>query len=147
MGPPISVVCGRTQKIVRMWHCRSWARQVKETLRCACKCSPPIVSRSSPRPCPVNTGEAAETADVFRVEIFDGRSGAKAATVDGVTVEARRWKQLGAILAEHAPGETQGYARDTRVSGTNPFIAYGVINDGGSPGERTGDGAFVSSTP
>ena len=44
------------------------------------------------------------------------------------------------------PG-TQGYARVTRVAGSNPFIAYAVINDGGQPGERTGDGAFVAGSP
>ncbi len=29
------------------------------------------------------------------------------------------------------------------MSGTAPWIAYGVINDGANPGERTGDGAYV----
>ena len=37
------------------------------------------------------------------------------------------------------------YARVTRTSGTNPFVTYGVINDGGIPGQRSGDGAFVLS--
>jgi hypothetical protein len=35
----------------------------------------------------------------------------------------------------------------TRIEGKNPFIAYAVLNDGGQPGERTGDGAFVASAP
>ena len=42
------------------------------------------------------------------------------------------------LLAQHALGVTQSYARVTRVAGPNPFIAYPVINDGGQPGERTG---------
>jgi hypothetical protein len=54
--------------------------------------------------------------------------------------------QIGTILAQYAPGTTQGYARVTRTSGTNPFIVYAVINDGGQPGERSGDGAFISSS-
>ena len=29
------------------------------------------------------------------------------------------------------------------MSGTAPWIAYAVVNDGASPGERTGDGAYV----
>ena len=29
------------------------------------------------------------------------------------------------------------------ASGNNPFLAYGVINDGPSPGERSGDGAYI----
>lgn len=35
------------------------------------------------------------------------------------------------------------YARVVLVSGTWPFLAYAVVNDGARPGERTGDGAFV----
>ena len=31
----------------------------------------------------------------------------------------------------------------TRTAGTAAWIAYGVINDGGQPGQRTGDGAYV----
>lgn len=95
----------------------------------------------------VNTGEVDAGPNVFRIELFDGDSGTKVGTIDGVTVNARRWHQIGSILAQHAPGVRQGYAKVTRVSGFNPFIAYAVINDGGQPGERTGDGAFVSSSP
>jgi len=39
----------------------------------------------------------------------------------------------------------QGYVQVRKTSGNNPFIAYGVINDGGRPGERSGDGAFLLS--
>jgi hypothetical protein len=35
----------------------------------------------------------------------------------------------------------------TRTKGTNPFIAYAIVNDGSQPGERSGDGAYVSSAP
>jgi len=55
--------------------------------------------------------------------------------------------QIGTILAQYAPQVMQGCAHVVRTSGENPFIAYVVINDGGQPGERTGDGAFVSSAP
>jgi hypothetical protein len=51
------------------------------------------------------------------------------------------------ILSQYAPGVTQGYARITRTGGNNPFIAYAVINDGGAPGQRSGDGAFIASAP
>ena len=30
-----------------------------------------------------------------------------------------------------------------RICGTAPFYAYGVINDGGAPGQRSGDGAYL----
>ena len=40
---------------------------------------------------------------------------------------------------------SQGYVQVTKTSGNNPFVTYGVINDGGRPGERSGDGAFLLS--
>lgn len=91
----------------------------------------------------VNTGEADNSPNVFRIELFDGERGEKVQTLEGVTVAAKRWVQISGILSK-ASGTTQGYARITRVSGSNPFIAYAVINDGGAPGERSGDGAFIS---
>ena len=67
-------------------------------------------------------------------------------TVDGITVREGGWKQIGKILREFGSGiAAEGYARVTRMSGNNPIIAYGVINDGATSGERTGDGAFVVS--
>jgi len=53
---------------------------------------------------------------------------------------------MNAILAQYAPGVANGYALVTRTSGTNPFIAYGVVNDGAQAGQRSGDGAFVSAS-
>ena len=86
---------------------------------------------------------AGREADVFRIEIHDGTTGLLAATVDDVRVEARGWRQLGRILADQAPGVTNAYAKVTRVSGTAPFLAYAVINDGEGPGLGTGDGSYV----
>ncbi len=91
----------------------------------------------------INTGEIDDSADVFRVELFDGEKGEKVQTLKDITLAAKQWMQISSILSK-APGTTQGYARITRVSGSNPFIAYGVINDGGSPGVRSDDGAFIS---
>ncbi len=51
------------------------------------------------------------------------------------------------ILSQYAPGVTQGYARITRTAGKNSFIGYAVINDGGAPTHRSGDGAFIASAP
>jgi protocatechuate 3,4-dioxygenase beta subunit len=95
----------------------------------------------------VNTGEADASADVFSIDIYNGTTGAKVITVDGISVGARRWIQINSILSLHAPGVTQGYAQIRKTSGNNPFIAYAVINDGGQAGERSGDGAFVASVP
>lgn len=42
-------------------------------------------------------------------------------------------------------GLSNGYARVTRLAGSSSFVAYGVVNDGESPGAgRTNDGSFVS---
>ena len=94
----------------------------------------------------VNTGETDASTDVFSIDIYNGATGARIATVEGISVGARRWLQINSVLALHAPGVSQGYAQVKRTSGNNPFIAYAVINDGGQPGERSGDGAFVSSS-
>ena len=95
----------------------------------------------------VNTGEVGGVPDVFNIELYDGATGQLAATVRDVTLSARRWKQINLILGQYAPQVTQGYAHVIRTSGRNPFIAYAVINDGGQPGERTDDGAFLASSP
>jgi hypothetical protein len=94
-----------------------------------------------------NTCEVDSNPITFNIELFDGSTGAKVSTIEGVSLKAKGWTQIVTLLGQHAPGVTQGYARVTRVAGSNPFIAYAVINDGGQPGERTGDGAFVPSSP
>jgi hypothetical protein len=88
----------------------------------------------------VNTGEADGSALTLKVEIFDGASGAVAKSSD-VTLGARRWTQLNSVLS--GTGVANGYARITRKTGANPFVAYGVVVDGGTPQARSDDGAFV----
>ena len=78
----------------------------------------------------------------FRIELFDGPTGRKVNTIEGITVDSQGWIQIGSILDQFAPGTTNGYAHVTRTTGKNPFIAYAVVNDGAQPGQRTGDGAF-----
>ena len=95
----------------------------------------------------VNTGETDGNPDVFTIELFNGETGSKVNTVEGILLNARGWTQIGGILAKYATATNQGYAKITRGSGSNPFITYGVINDGGQPGQRTGDGAFLPSSP
>ena len=92
----------------------------------------------------VNTGESGGSAVLLRVEVWDGATGAKAGERT-VEVGALRQVQLNAVLSDLAPGAAQGWARVTRLSGTNPFIAYAVLNDGAVPGARSGDGAWVTS--
>ncbi|MCY3776624.1 MAG: hypothetical protein OXH11_11660, partial [Candidatus Aminicenantes bacterium] len=91
----------------------------------------------------VNTGEVDDSDSVFSIEIYDGDSGLLVTTITGRTLAARGWRQFDSILLNFAQGTTQGYVRIHKISGNNPFLAYGVINDGGSPGERSGDGAYI----
>lgn len=93
----------------------------------------------------VNTGETNGNPDTFDIDLYNGITGVKVTTVGGIILNSRRWTQIGTILA--GKGISQGYAHVTRSSGSNPFIAYGVINDGSQPGDRTGDGAYIPSSP
>ena len=96
----------------------------------------------------INTGEIDNSASVFELDIYDGETAMLIKTVTmadepQAMVPARGFRQINGILRAHAPGTTQGYVRIRKVSGANPFLAYGVVNDGGAPGQRTGDGAYI----
>jgi hypothetical protein len=95
----------------------------------------------------INTEKEEDPLDVFRIELFDGGTGQKVNTIEGITLGSNQWMQINRILADYAPRVRQGYARVTPIRASTPFIAYAVINDGSQPGERTGDGAFISSSP
>ena len=96
----------------------------------------------------INTGEMDGSDSVFELDIYDGETAMKVKTVTMAEeplamVPAKGFRQINGILARHAPGTTQGYVRIRKVSGANPFLAYGVVNDGGAPGQRTGDGSYI----
>lgn len=95
------------------------------------------------------TNLAIATSGVFNVDLFNGDTGQRVSTIENISVGRDGWKQIGSILANYAPGVRQGYARVRAAPGTFTFgfITYAVINDGGAPGERTGDGAFIASSP
>ena len=97
----------------------------------------------------INTGEVDDQDIVFEIDIYDGETATLSKTVtmaeeDKLVVPAKGFKQINQVL-KHAPGTTQGYIKIRKAMGTsaNPYLAYGVVNDGGSPGERTGDGAYI----
>ena len=91
----------------------------------------------------VNTGQVDGSPSVFHLEIYDGETGLLAETVVTRPIPARGWHQINGILGSYAPETRQGYIRIEKVSGENPFLAYGVVNDGGAPGQRSGDGAYL----
>ena len=89
----------------------------------------------------VNTGEVDDSRSTFVIRIYDENG-----TLQGtkfVHLGARRWRQINSILANHAPGTTQAYVWIEQFIGNNPFLAYAVVNDGGAPGQRSGDGAYL----
>ena len=86
----------------------------------------------------VNTGEIDGSSSTFEITIYDA-SGERRPGTRSVTLGPRRWTQENGILGNIS----QGYVHVRKTSGNNPFITYGVINDGGRPGERSGDGAFL----
>ena len=88
----------------------------------------------------VNTGEIDDSSSTLEITIYDG-SGQSQPRTKSVTLGPRRWHQENGILGNIS----QGYVQVRKTSGNNPFITYGVINDGGRPGERSGDGAFLLS--
>ena len=91
----------------------------------------------------VNTGEVNDSPSVFRLEIYNGETGMLEETVVTKPIPARGWHQIDGILLRANPETRQGYIRIEKMSGENPFLAYGVINDGAAPGQRSGDGAYL----
>ena len=93
----------------------------------------------------VNTGDDAAGDVVLQLQAYDGGAGGvpRGGPIQ-VQLGPGQWAQPANFFKNS--GVANGWVRVTRVSGTAPWITYGVINDGGNPGERTGDGAYVPMT-
>ena len=74
--------------------------------------------------------------------IFDGDAGGTPRATRTLTLPPGQWGQIDGILS--AARVSNGWVEIARTSGTAPWIAYGVVNDGGEPGQRTGDGAYIT---
>jgi glucose/arabinose dehydrogenase len=90
----------------------------------------------------LNAGDPATGGPVtLRVTVFNGAAGdGRSSVLPDVTLGPGQWTQLNRVLA--AAGYVNGWAKVERVSGTEPFYAYAVVND-----NVTGDGAFVAPVP
>jgi PKD repeat protein len=77
----------------------------------------------------------------LQAEVFDGETGESVGKTGTVTLAPGQWSQWTWLL--RAFGVRQGYARVVRVSGSSPFLAYGVVNDGGTSRPGTNDGSYV----
>jgi len=82
---------------------------------------------------------------VLRAEVFDGETGLSRGGTGNVTLQPGQWFQWNQLLLDF--GLRQGYARVFRVSGTSPFLAYAVVNDGGTGRAGTNDGSYVPMLP
>lgn len=78
-----------------------------------------LLSKSIPRSCP----------------------GAAGPSLDEHSYSGPGWCQINGILGNYALGTTRGYFRVQKSAGNNPFLACGVIKDGGTPGQRSDNGA------
>jgi hypothetical protein len=84
-------------------------------------------------------------AITLELTAYDGdRAGATGGEPTLVTLSPGQWTQIGDFL--RGKGVANGWVRIRRTEGTSPWLAYAVVNDGGRPGERTGDGAYVPMT-
>jgi hypothetical protein len=95
----------------------------------------------------VNTGELSSATSLFSVEIYDGETGMLAHTLEEVELEARKSIRLESILEQMAPDTQQGYVRVSRISGSNPFVAYAVVSDGIQDSRSSGDAFFIYGVP
>jgi pseudomonalisin len=81
----------------------------------------------------------------IEVRVFDGMTGQSAGDAITFSLQPGEFHQVNEILSVARAGLSNGYARVKRTSGTDRFIAYGVVNDGGSSGSGTSDGSFIVS--
>jgi len=89
----------------------------------------------------VNTGTDSAGPILLALLAYDGDAGGVPKNYETVMLSPGQWYQSENFLRNS--GVSNGWVKVTRMSGTAPWIAYGVVNDGGRPGERTGDGAYV----
>ena len=80
----------------------------------------------------------------LEVRLYDAGTGAQAGSPLAVTLNPGDWFQWTRILekAGAAPGTTRAWARVTRTSGDDTFLAYGVLNDA-----ATSDGSVLAMIP
>ena len=91
----------------------------------------------------VNPGSEAVTLEWKT--FFGNPPGGDAGLGGSVTLQPGEWKQ---VPLEKTSGESRfpvynAVVRVRKLSGPGPFAAYGIVNDGKSPGLGTGDGTYI----
>jgi photosystem II stability/assembly factor-like uncharacterized protein len=94
----------------------------------------------------IHLGDSDSGHVTLELQVYDGENGGTPAGAPVVVgLEPGEWHQEVGLLAQK--DVNKGWVEIRRISGTAPWYGYGVINDGGAPGQRTGDGAFIASAP
>jgi hypothetical protein len=88
---------------------------------------------------------SAVSSVTVRYEVRDGATGLKAFASAPIQLPPLGWAQVDRVLL--GAGVTEGFVRIRRDSSGGVFAAYGVLNDGATPGARTGDGSYVEGVP
>ncbi|MEO6326918.1 MAG: hypothetical protein ABIT01_09495, partial [Thermoanaerobaculia bacterium] len=89
-----------------------------------------------------NVGDDGASSVTLELHVFDGEDhGLEKGTPQQVVLAPGEFRQINNVLSP--AGVRSGWVSVRRVAGASPWITYGVVNDGGAPGERTGDGAYV----
>lgn len=88
-----------------------------------------------------NLGDAGDPIS-FRVDVYNGSTGQLTGSTSAATLAPGGWMQVNAILQSF--GVSNGYAHVVKLTGNSRFFAYGVVNDGGAPGQGTSDGSYVA---
>lgn len=88
----------------------------------------------------VNAGTSSDGAIFVEFQLYDGKTGEPGRST-GLRLEPGQWKQLDEYL--NLNEIRHGWVSVTRINGSAPWLAYAVVNDGGAPGFRTDDGAYV----
>ena len=91
----------------------------------------------------IHTGASTGAGPItLELTAYDGdAAGVAKGTKEVVVLQPGQWYQSNSFLANR--GVRNGWVGVRRTAGTGYFLAYGVVNDGGAPGQRTGDGAYV----
>ena len=89
----------------------------------------------------VHAGGGANKPIELRIVLHDGETGAVSGDPIVVTLQPGQWKQIPSVLA--TASLKQGWAEIIRSLGTDRYIAYAVVNDGGAAGGGTSDGSWI----
>lgn len=91
-----------------------------------------------------NLGDSGDPI-TYRVDVYDGETGRLAGATTPAALAPGGWTQINAVLQSF--NVANGYAHVVKLTGSDHFLVYGVVNDGGAPGQGTSDGSYIGGEP